>query len=168
MRRGRPSTGHRMAQRKVDFIETGAGPLVVLAHSSMAGAHQWSPLLRDLEDRFRLRSVNLYGYGGTPAWSRPEPPSLDDYADLIVRAVACTAGEVHLVGHSFGGAVAMQAAQKLRGRVDSLVLVEPSLFYLLRMGGRREALGEISAVAAHMKEHAAMGAWEEAAEGFID
>ena len=33
----------------VDFVEAGAGPLVVLVHSSMAGARQWSPLIREME-----------------------------------------------------------------------------------------------------------------------
>ena len=96
----------------VDFLEAGAGPLVVLVHSSMAGARQWSALIRDLEDRFLVRAVNLFGYGGTPAWPKAKPPTLDDYAELVGQAVPDTAGDISLVGHSFGGAVAMQAAAR--------------------------------------------------------
>jgi pimeloyl-ACP methyl ester carboxylesterase len=154
--------------RGVDFIEAGAGPLVVLVHSSMAGARQWSPLMRDLEGRYLVRAINLFGYGGTPAWTLPEPPSLDDFADLIVRAVP-TAARVHLIGHSFGGAVAMQAAaHRLRGRVDRLILIEPSLFYLLKVGGRHEAFAEIQALAEWMREQAAAGTMDAAAERFIN
>src|SRR5438270_9818617 len=86
---------------RVDFIEAGAGPLVVLVHSSMSGARQWSALTRDLEDHFLVRAVNLFGYGGTPAWSGAEPPSLDDFAALIALTVPSTASNVSLVGHSF-------------------------------------------------------------------
>src|SRR6476646_4859596 len=72
---------------EVDFTEAGAGPLVVLVHSSMAGAHQWSALSSELEHRFQVRAINLFGYGRTPAWSEAEPPSLEDYAELVALAV---------------------------------------------------------------------------------
>ena len=60
---------------QVDFIEAGDGPLVVLVHASMAGARQWFSLIGQLQDRFRVRAVNLFGYGGTPNCSHP--PTLD-------------------------------------------------------------------------------------------
>jgi pimeloyl-ACP methyl ester carboxylesterase len=152
----------------VDFMEAGAGPLVVLVHSTMAGARQWSALTHDLEDRFLVRAVNLFGYGGTPAWSGPVTPSLNDFAELVAAAVPSTARAVHLIGHSFGGAVAMQAAaRQLRGRVESLVLIEPSLFYLLDWYRRREAFAEISGLATYTKRCVADGA-PHAAERFID
>jgi pimeloyl-ACP methyl ester carboxylesterase len=153
----------------VDFIEAGAGPLVVLVHSSMSGARQWSALTRDLEDHFLVRAVNLFGYGGTPAWSGPAPPSLNDFAKLVAATVPSTARAVHLVGHSFGGAVAMQAAaRQLHGRVESLVLIEPSLFYLLDWYRLREAFTEISGLATYTKRCVADGALHAAAERFID
>jgi hypothetical protein len=34
-----------------DFVETGQGPLVVLVHSSVAGARQWRRLMTDLDQR---------------------------------------------------------------------------------------------------------------------
>jgi pimeloyl-ACP methyl ester carboxylesterase len=153
----------------VDFIEAGAGPLVVLVHSSMSGARQWSALTHDLEDHFQVRAVNLFGYGGTPAWSEPVPPSLDDFAELVAAVVPSTAKSVHLVGHSLGGAVVMQAAAcQLRGRVESLVLIEPSLFYLLDRHGRREAFCEILALATYTKRWVVDRTPEAAAERFID
>jgi pimeloyl-ACP methyl ester carboxylesterase len=153
----------------VDFIEAGAGPLVVLVHSTMAGAQQWSAMTKDLKDRFLIRAVNLFGYGGTPAWSGPVLPSLNDFAKLVAATVPSTARAVHLVGHSFGGAVAMQAAaRQLRGRVESLVLIEPSLFYLLDWHRRREAFVEISELATYTKRCVADGAPHAAAERFID
>ena len=152
----------------VDFLEAGQGPLVVLLHSSMSGARQWSALTRDLAERCRVRAINFFGYGGTPPWSRARPPSLDDLADLVAAAVPATEQGIHLVGHSFGGAVAMQAASRLRRKLKSLVLIEPSLFCLLDEHGRRDAFREISALAAHTKRCVADGNLEAAAERFID
>jgi len=114
-----------------DFLEEGSGPPVVLVHSSMAGARQWSTLMPELNTRWNVRAVNLFGYGGTRAWRGAAPPPLDDYATLIASVIPQSAPKIALVGHSLGGAVAMRAAQQLRGRVDRLVLIEPSLFHLL-------------------------------------
>jgi pimeloyl-ACP methyl ester carboxylesterase len=156
-------------EHAVDFIAAGAGPLVVLVHASLSSAHQWNALTRDLEHRFHVRAVNLFGYGDTPAWAGTRPPSLDDFAGLVARAVPDSADEVHLVGHSFGGAVAMQAAaRQLRGRVTSLVLIEPSLFYLLDRGDRRAAFDEIAALGKDTKQRLAEQRSEAAAELFID
>jgi pimeloyl-ACP methyl ester carboxylesterase len=148
---------------KVDFVEAGAGPLVMLVHSSMSGARQWTALMNELKDRYRVRAVNLFGYGGTPAWNGAAPPSLDDFAALVEAAIPRDDERVTVVGHSFGGAVAMAASRRLRGQAEKLVLIEPSLFYLLRLAGRHEAFSEISAVAASMRH----GAREEAAERFV-
>ena len=53
---------------KVDYLEAGSsGPVVMLVHSSVSGARQWRRLMGDLKDQFRVRAVNLFGYGKTPA-----------------------------------------------------------------------------------------------------
>src|ERR1700689_1712575 len=109
---------------EVDFIEAGSGPLVVLLHSSVAGARQWRRLIDDLKPDFQVRAVNLIGYGKTPPWRSATPQSLDDQADLVEAALPANAGAFSLVGHSFGGAVAMKLAARLRGRVTRLALLE--------------------------------------------
>jgi len=153
----------------MDFIDAGAGPLVLLVHSSMAGARQWSALSQSLEHRSLVRAVNLFGYGNTPAWSGAMPPSLDDYAELLARAVPASAGPISIVGHSFGAAVAMQAAaHQLQGRVSRLVLIEPSLFYLLDCSEHWEAYCEISSLAAYTKRCIANGMPQAAAARFVD
>jgi pimeloyl-ACP methyl ester carboxylesterase len=61
----------------------------------------------------------------------------------------------------------MQAARRLAERVDKLVLLEPSLFYLLQLHGCGEAFSEISALSGRMKRHALAATTEAAAEQFI-
>ena len=48
------------------------------------------------------------------------------------------AARVHLVGHSYGAAMALEAACELGPKVQSLTLVEPVSFNLLRVEGRPE------------------------------
>jgi pimeloyl-ACP methyl ester carboxylesterase len=157
------------ASINVDFVEAGsAGPVVVLVHSSVSGARQWRRLMDDLKDRFRVRAVNLFGYGKTPPWPAHATQSLDDQARLVEAVLPADAGEVHLVGHSFGGSVAMKAAARLAGRVAKLVLLEANPYSLLAQFGRTDAFAEAMELRNYIKKFGALGEWATAAEKFAD
>jgi pimeloyl-ACP methyl ester carboxylesterase len=154
--------------RKVDFIEAGSGAPVILVHSSVSGARQWRRLMEDLRGDFLVRAVNLFGYGETPPWSSDGAQRLEDQAALVEAVLPADAEEICLVGHSFGGSVAMKAAALLSSRVKRLVLLEPNPFYLLRQAGHAAAFAEIMVLRDLVKSHGALGAWPTAAEGFAD
>src|SRR3954470_23124720 len=115
---------HAMGPTRVDYLESGSGPVVMLVHSSMAGAKQWSALTAELDKRFHVRAVNLFGYGATPPWSLTARPSLDDYAELVEAAIPRYARNMTVVGHSFGGAVGMRVPRRRPARIGGLVLIE--------------------------------------------
>lgn len=153
----------------VDFVDAGSsGPIIALVHSSVSGARQWRRLMDDLKDRFRIRAVNLFGYGKTPAWQGNRSQTLEDQAGLVVAALPADENEVYLVGHSFGGSVAMKAAALMGGRVTKLVLLETNPFYLLQQAGHMEAFAEAEALRDCITEFGASGRWEIAAERFAD
>ena len=153
---------------KADFIEAGSGPVVMLIHSSVSGARMWRRLMDDLKDDFHVRAVNLYGYGSTPRWPSDKPQSLDDQARLVETALPTNADTVCLVGHSFGGSVAMRLAARLAGRVTKLVLLETNPFYLLEQSGRADAFAEAMDLRNCVKKFGALGEWARAAEQFAD
>ncbi len=108
-----------------DFLEAGtSGPLVVLVHSGASGARQWRRLMDDLKDHYRVRVVNLFGYGATSPWPPDAMQSIADQANLVEGAIPADLDKVCLVGHSFGGLIAMKLAARLGGRVTKLVLLE--------------------------------------------
>jgi pimeloyl-ACP methyl ester carboxylesterase len=153
---------------KADYLEAGSGPVVVLVHSSVSGARQWRRLMDDLKDEFHVRAVNLYGYGNTPPWSIDTPQSLDDQARLVETALPTNADTVSLVGHCFGGSVAMKLAAKLSGRVTRLVLLETNPFYLLKQSGRTDAFAEAMELRNCIKKFGELGEWVTAAKQFAD
>jgi len=152
-----------------DFLEAGtSGPLVVLVHSGASGARQWWRLMDDLKDRYRVRAVNLFGYGATPPWPPDAMQSIADQANLVEGAIPADVDKVCLVGHSFGGLIAMKLAARLGGRVTKLVLLEANPFNLLEQADRREAFAEVVSLRDCMKACGARGEWETAAERFAD
>src|SRR6516162_10298263 len=153
---------------KADFLEAGSGLVVMLIHSSVSGARMWRRLMDDLKDDFHVRAVNLYGYGSTPHWRSDTPQSLDDQARLVETALPTNADTVCLVGHSFGGSVALKLAARLSGRTSKLVLLETNPFYLLQQSGRVVAFAEAMDLRNCVKKFGALGEWARAAEQFAD
>jgi len=154
---------------RFDYLEAGeSGPVVMLVHSSVSGARQWRRLMEDLKDHFRVRAVNLFGYGKTPPWPNERVQSLDDQARLVEAAIPHDAHDIRIIGHSFGGAVAMKTAARLGDRVTKLILCETNPFHLLAQAGRTEAFAEAMALRDCIKESGARGEWSVAAERFAD
>ncbi len=163
-----PAAVSKLPTIKADFLEAGSGPVVMLVHSSVSGARQWRRLMDELKDEFHVRAVNLYGYGKTPPWSSDAPQTLDDQARLVETALPTNADNVCVVGHSFGGSVAMKLAARLAGRVNRLVLLETNPFYLLEQSGRADAFAEAMDLRNWVKKFGWMGEWATVAERFAD
>ena len=153
---------------KIDFTDDGAGQAVILIHSSVSGNRQWRSLSGALKDRYRVIAVNLYGYGETTPWPGTSLQTLYAQAQLITALCEEIDAPVHLVGHSFGGSVALKAAMLLGTQIESLTLLEPNPFYLLRQGGRTQAFLEARALRDHVKCYGALGDWRKVAERFAD
>ena len=132
--------------RTFAYRDVGAGAPVILAHCS-GGTHAvWAPLVNTLRDRYRVLAPDLLGYGRSEPW--PVNATLHPWSDLgAILTLARRADQpVHLVGHSYGGTVALEAARILGPRVKSLTLVEPIAFHLLRLTGRMREWKEITDV----------------------
>ena len=153
---------------QVDYVDEGRGQTVVLIHSSVSGNRQWRALGVALSDRYRVLAPNLFGYGETTPWPGSTPQTLSAQAMLVVALCEELAGPIHLVGHSFGGAVALKTAEYLGSRVGSLVLLEPNPFHLLRQAGRTHAFFEAVRLRNHVKCFGTLGDWARAAERFAD
>ena len=153
---------------EIEYSDAGDGPAVVLLHCSVSGIRQWRSLTEVLEGRYRVRALNLYGYGATTPWPEQETQTLEAQARLVVAACEGLGERVSLVGHSFGGTVALKTATLLGPRLDSMVLIEPNPVYLLAQGSRDEEFAEVRALRDHVKRFGALREWEAVAERFAD
>lgn len=152
----------------VDLSDEGSGEAVVLIHGGASNNRQWKGLTQLLKDRFRVIAPNLYGAGKTSPWIGTGPHRLVDSAALVEQVCATFDGSVNIVGHSFGGAVAMQAAAQLGERVARLVLLEAAPYDLLRQCGRVEAYRVACDLYEFVLEGSRRGDWLTIAERFLN
>jgi len=122
----------------IAYLDEGKGPVVIIGHCSSASHKEWLPLIETLKSDWRVLAPDLIGYGQSAPWPAEEPFSTHADVKVLLALAKKTKGPLHLVGHSYGGALALEAARTLGPRVKSLVLVEPVSFHLLRQGGRPE------------------------------
>lgn len=153
---------------RIDLTDDGKGENVVLIHSSVSGNRQWRNLVQELKDRFRVLAPNLYGYGETTPWQEDGTQTLADQVALIETVCEGISGPIRLVGHSFGGAVALKVAANLKDRVSHLALYEPNPFHLLKLAGRTEAFAEAMAMHDDVKTLGKRGDWMALAERFAE
>lgn len=126
------------------FRETGAGPAIVCLHSSASSSGQWRALTERLADRFKVIAADLYGCGKTPAWPSDHPMYLDDELERLSPAFRAAGDRFHLIGHSYGVAIALKAALKDPQRLISLVLYEPVLFSVLVTGAPQSPAARVT------------------------
>ena len=99
---------------------------VVLVHGSVSnGDIAWAPV-RPLAERFELVIPNRGGY--------PPGPPLDriDFEEQAGELAPLLADGAHLVGHSYGGVIALLMAARRPEAVTSLTVSEPPAFALAR------------------------------------
>ena len=109
--------GHRRA-----FVKQGSGPALLLLHGLACDHTTWSDVIDDLSRDFTVIAPDLLGHG------RSDKPRADytlgGYANGM-RDLLTILGidKVTVVGHSFGGGIAMQFAYQFPERTERMVLV---------------------------------------------
>lgn len=103
--------------------EPTADPPLVLLHAFPLDSSMWRPVLPALRGVAQVLTVDLPGFGASPA---PQgEPSLDAVADAVLVAAAARGHDrVVLAGCSIGGYVALAAARRAPARVAGLGLVD--------------------------------------------
>ncbi|HEX5931763.1 MAG TPA: alpha/beta fold hydrolase [Methyloceanibacter sp.] len=127
------------------YQEQGKGPPVLLLHGFGASTFTWRHVIPELAQTHRVIAVDLKGFGQS---DKPfdERYSVLDQAELLAQLIEDKdLRDLTIVGHSFGGGVALRLAldanDRLGGRIVRLVLLDsiaypqqiPVFFRLLDM-----------------------------------
>jgi pimeloyl-ACP methyl ester carboxylesterase len=114
-----------------EFGDSTADQLTVICHAAATGAQAYSNLAAALVDQStRVIVPNLCGYGRTQLSPLSYGFTLADHLSVIEFVSNYHShAQLHLVGHSMGGLVAYQLAERLKS--NSLTLIEPMIFSVL-------------------------------------
>jgi pimeloyl-ACP methyl ester carboxylesterase len=122
--------------RSVNYIEAGAGPVLLLIHGMAGSTENWREVIEPLARDRTVIAADLPGHGAS------EPGGGDYSLGALatgLRDLLVTLGHdrATLVGHSLGGGIAMQFTYQFPEMVERLVLVSsgglgPEVSFVLR------------------------------------
>ena len=100
---------------------------ILILHGWGGSSKSWTRIKELLENQgYKIYIPDLPGFGGNPA---PQTPwSVDDYVDWVNNFCEKQGlSRFFLLGHSFGGALAVKIAAKAPEKIEKLILVAPAL-----------------------------------------
>jgi 3-oxoadipate enol-lactonase len=100
-------------------LVTGAGPPLVLLHSTAADSRQWNAQRGPLGEQWTVITPDLRGYGASP----PARAAYSDVGDVLAVLDHLGIEKAGMVGSSGGGRVALQIASAAPDRVSALLLL---------------------------------------------
>ena len=143
---------------------------VIALHCSGWNAKQWRELHDALGPGFELVTPENYGTEARGDWPGGHAFSLADEAAEAIEMIDESPAPVHLIGHSYGGALALHIALARPQKIASLAIYEPCAYHLLRQIGRdgEEGFAEIMELNSFVNARVAVGDYKAAMSSFVD
>jgi pimeloyl-ACP methyl ester carboxylesterase len=107
---------------RVAFQRRGDGPVLLLLHGAVSDSRVWRSELDSLSDAFTVVAWDAPGCGGSS--DPPEHFRLPEFANCLGQFIdALSLDRPHVLGHSWGSALALEMYGQRPAGVRSLVLV---------------------------------------------
>jgi pimeloyl-ACP methyl ester carboxylesterase len=106
---------------QIGFKRSGSGPPLLLVHGTTADHQRWAPISPQLEPHFTVLAMDRRGRG--MSGDGPEYNIMREAED-VAAVVESLDQPAAVLGHSYGGLVALEAAL-ITGRINRLILYEP-------------------------------------------
>lgn len=114
---------------RIGFERWGEGPPLVLVHGAFSDHRtNWMYVKPHLERHFTIHAMARRGRGATEATAGH---GIEDEAEDVVALIRQIGAPVCLLGHSYGGHVALTAASRVPELVRKLILYEPPWPHLI-------------------------------------
>lgn len=106
----------------IAYWRSGEGPPLVLVHGTASDHSRWGPVLPAFEQRYTVYAIDRRGRGGS---GDSENFAIEREFEDVAAVVDSLGESVNLLGHSYGGLCALEAALLSRN-FRALALYEPS------------------------------------------
>ncbi|MFO0667655.1 MAG: alpha/beta hydrolase [Polyangiaceae bacterium] len=140
---------------RLHVTTTGTGVPVLLLHSGGMSARQWRPLMAELEKKqtYRVIAPDFIGSGDNDPWDVTQGAGSDFKFEMDVEAllevVQSLGAPVHVVGHSYGGFIALMLGLRAPYAIRSLSLYDPVAFGVLHASGDAIGLADLDRAASN-------------------
>lgn len=130
-------------------------PILAL-HGTASNAKQWRSLRQSMAEERRVLTPDLPGYGASGMADLPATPGMVSRLQAVCELLDTLDEPCHVVGHSFGGALALRLGVIRPERVVSISVYEPTALAVFhsctqpldqRFLGEFRRLGQITASA---------------------
>lgn len=122
------------------YVDVGEGTPVVFVHGALGDYRTWDGQIQAFSEQYRAIAYSRrYHYPNDYPQDTAVFPRPDDVADLRGFIDALGIQPVHLVGHSRGGAIALEFARDYPDYLISMTLGEPGARNVLAMATEGEA-----------------------------
>ena len=155
-------------RRQIAYEMAGSGPAVVLLPPGASPAAAWRRVTERLGERYQCLAVNPAGYPGTDRFEADRPMTMKDEAEAVAAIIEPLDGPAHLVGHSYGGGVALELVLMHPSRFATLTLIEPAVYTLLAPAGESALAADVEGVNRRYIEMVGAGEHEPALALYID
>jgi non-heme chloroperoxidase len=113
---------------ELHFVDRGQGEPIVFVHGGLVDYREWSPVAKDLADRYRTITYSRrYNFPNDNRISGSDHSAIVEAADLAALNRRLHLGAMHVVGVSYGAYTAIELALREPQMVRTLTLVEPPL-----------------------------------------
>lgn len=155
--------GQPIAVRIVEGATPGA-PVAILLHATLSSGEQLGSLARRLAERYRVVLIDRRGTADSPMNQPGRVPVARHVADVVEVLDALGIDRALVVGHSFGGVVALRLAAEHPDRVASVFAWEPPYLPVASAAVR----DGMASLAGDLDTAFATGGREAAARRFLD
>lgn len=105
------------------YVEEGAGQTVLLLHGFTGTKKTWTELIKKLKQNFHVIAIDLLGHGETDSPEHHDRYAMEKAAkDLDDFLTYKQIDQIHLLGYSMGGRLALYFASFYQHKIRSLIL----------------------------------------------
>lgn len=119
-------------EKNLFFEEAGEGETIIFVHGSQEDYRVFMPQLDQLKNDFRVITYSRrYNYPNNNEYKEGTPFNpVTEASDLERLTIGIGVEKFHIIGHSYGGLIAIAYANKHQDKLKSLIVSEPPMLSL--------------------------------------
>lgn len=110
---------------QLHYQTLGQGQPLMLLHGLFGSGNNWGTIAKHFAQHYQVLCVDLRNHGKSPHSASQSYANMAE--DLLELCDALCLEDIHLLGHSLGGKVAMQFAVQHPERVDKLIVADMAM-----------------------------------------